>query len=96
MARGPMSEETKAKIKATREANKTKKVEDIKEEALPAPPKDNKVDKMNDLALRIFQGQSPDLPPRYRVERIVKGLKAQGYEDFSELDLPVENLSKYL
>lgn len=38
------------------------------------------VEEMNDLALRIYEGQSPDLPVRWRVERIVKALKSKGYD----------------
>lgn len=51
---------------------------------------------MNDMALRIWDGQSTDLPLNERVKRIVSGLKEQGYEDMSGLELPAEGFGKYL
>lgn len=51
---------------------------------------------MNALALRIWDGQSTDLPLNERVRRIVAGLKAQGHEDFDSLSLPAEGFRQYL
>jgi hypothetical protein len=57
---------------------------------------DTTVDDMNALALRIWEHQSPDLPLKNRVERIVAGLKRQDYTDLSGLELPVDGYKKYL
>ena len=47
-----------------------------------------------DLANRIYEGQSPDLPVHERVERIVNALKARGFElDFS---LPDHNAERFI
>lgn len=47
-----------------------------------------------DLANRIYSGQSPDLPVHERVERIVNALKARGFElDFS---LPDPNAERFI
>lgn len=64
----------------------------------PTPPVmiDTTVDDMNDLALRIWEGQSVSLPLKDRVERIVMRLKAKGYDDMSQLTLPKEGFKKYL
>ena len=51
---------------------------------------------MNSLALRIWEGQSTDLPLNERVKRIVAGLNAQGFDDMESLELPVEGFGKYL
>lgn len=51
---------------------------------------------MNAMALSIWEGQSSDLPLNERVKRIVSGLKAQGHDDMSGLDLPAEGFGKYL
>jgi len=51
---------------------------------------------MNDLALRIWEGQSPDLPKKIRVERIAMRLRDRGYEDLKALDLPAEDYKRYL
>jgi hypothetical protein len=56
----------------------------------------SKVREMNDLARRIFNGQSPDLTDQVRVERIITGLKNQGYTDMSKLNLPVENIERFI
>lgn len=55
------------------------------------------IDKMNDLANRIFDGQG-SIPDVERVRRIVNALKDKGYspEEISQLDIPIDNLSKYL
>lgn len=52
---------------------------------------------MNDLARRIFDGQG-SIPDIERVRRITNALKDKGYtpEEIKQLDLPIENLSKYL
>lgn len=50
---------------------------------------------INDLAMRIWEGQSVSLPERVRVTRIINALKDKGYEDLSDLNLPVD-MSRYI
>lgn len=50
-------------------------------------------DEMNDLAMRIWEGQSISLPITERVKRIKASLTEKGY-DTSTLTLPVDD--KYL
>lgn len=56
-----------------------------------------RIDSMNILARRIFDGQG-SISNVERVRRITNALKNRGYtqEDIKSLDLPIENLSKYL
>lgn len=49
---------------------------------------DDSADAMNALAMRIWEGQSIDLPLNERTRRIVAGLNEQGYTDTSKLTLP--------
>lgn len=49
---------------------------------------DDTTEAMNSLALRIWEGQSIDLPINERTRRVVAGLNAQGYIDTSKLSLP--------
>lgn len=51
---------------------------------------------MNDLAARIWEGQSVSADETWRVSRVIEGLKSHGYSDLSGLVLPVENIGKYL
>lgn len=55
------------------------------------------INRMNNLARRIFDGQG-SIPDIERVQRIVNSLRDKGYseDEISQLDLPIENLSKYL
>lgn len=53
-------------------------------------------EKMNALALRIWEGQSVSLPLIERVARIKKGLEGQGYTDHSGLVLPDAGFRKYM
>jgi hypothetical protein len=55
------------------------------EAVIPAPSDD---DSMNAYALRIWQGQSPDVSPHIRVDRIKAALIEQGYVDLSGLIIP--------
>ena len=41
----------------------------------------SRIDAMNAYALRIWSGQSPDVPLAERKRRIVSGLEKQGYTD---------------
>ena len=52
---------------------------------------------MNFVARRIFDGQG-SIPDVERVRRIVVALRNKGYseDEIKQLDLPIENLSKYL
>lgn len=54
-----------------------------------------KKDAVNNLALRIWEGQSPDLPLIERVTRIKNALLAKGYE-LDGLNLPHKDFRKYL
>lgn len=131
MPRGPMSEETKEKI---RQSHMKKKIlrenkpseggeadqgagiasvdkVDAVAESMPNPERvaavyDQEpvglatipakvVDDMNDLARRIFEGQSPDLHPRVRVERIVLRLREKGY-NLEGLKIPIEGFERWL
>ena len=48
-----------------------------------------RVDDMNAYAARIFEGQSPDMPMTWRVERVKVGLIDKGWEaELPELILP--------
>lgn len=58
--------------------------------------KDTEAIEMNDLALRIFEGQSPDLPKKVRVERITMRLKNKGYKDMSKLKLPLVGFERFI
>ena len=51
---------------------------------------------MNDLAMRIFEGQSPDLSTQVRTERIVMRLKNKGYTCLNDLQLPLDNYKRYI
>lgn len=54
-------------------------------------------DEMSAIALRIWEGQSPDLPLRERVTRIKTGLARQGFTKLSGLTLPTkEDYKRYL
>lgn len=61
-----------------------------KEAAAPAAESNNKrVDSMNNLARRIWDGQSVSLPSAERKRRITEALIAQGYQEkLNELSLP--------
>lgn len=50
---------------------------------------------VNELALRIWDGQSPDLPLIERVHRIKNALIAKGFE-LDGLTLPDKDFKKYL
>lgn len=50
---------------------------------------------MNELALRIWNGQSLSAHEDWRVMRVIEGLKSHGY-DITGLELPVENIGQYL
>lgn len=65
-----------------------RQVRRVKEESEMTP--------MNALALRIWEGQSPDLPLNERVKRIVAALNAQGFDEIESLELPVEGFGKYI
>lgn len=53
-----------------------------------APASDDTTGVMNELAFRIWEGQSIDLPINERTRRVVAGLNAHGYTDTSKLSLP--------
>lgn len=57
---------------------------------------DTTVDDMNAYALRIWEGQSPDLDLGDRVGRVKAGLERQGWTDFTKLDLPATDYERYL
>lgn len=48
----------------------------------------SKADEMNDLALRIWDGQSVSLPRTTRVNRIISRLKDKGFDCIDKLELP--------
>lgn len=62
-----------------------KKTEGTDEKYCGCPPSD--VAAMNELAARVWAGQSESLPRHERVRRIERALAAQGY-DVSGLELP--------
>ena len=62
----------------------------------PYSHNDKPVDDLNNLALRIWNGQSASLSLKDRVHRIVKAAKSRGYDDFSGLSLPAQGFEKYL
>lgn len=47
-----------------------------------------------DLAMRIWDGQSPDVPVIERVSRIANALKARGFS--LEIELPHSEAARYL
>ena len=53
-------------------------------------------DEMNAYALRVWEGQSPDLHLKERTVRVVKALKGQGFDDVKSLKLPVSGYERYL
>jgi hypothetical protein len=59
-------------------------------EVLPVDTEDPvRIEAMNAYALRIWEGQSPDMPRHERVERVQSGLTRQGWGDILEhLSLP--------
>ncbi len=59
------------------------------------PVKDD-ISAMNDLALRVWDGQSVSLSLRERVERVVKAVVGQGYEDIASIKLPATGFEKFL
>lgn len=63
-------------------------------EAVEAP-KENDNNAMNELARRIWDGQSVDLPLNERTRRIVRALKDKGF-DVAGLSLPNPGFRKYL
>lgn len=67
---------------------KKKKVEIVLDSAALAAHDARRIDLMNAHALRIWDGQSIDLPRAERIERIKAGLIEQGYADFTQLRLP--------
>ena len=56
------------------------------------------VDGMNSLALRIWDGQSPDLHLKVRVNRITKALREKDYteEQIKQLQLPAKEYAKFI
>ena len=50
----------------------------------------DEIEKMNSLARRIYEGQSPDLYDKERFMRIKAGLAEQGFTDLKKLKLPFE------
>ena len=56
----------------------------------------DKVAEMNAYALRIWEGQSSSADLIWRVQRIIEGLKGQGYTDFTQLKLPAKDFEKYI
>ena len=47
-----------------------------------------------DLAIRIYEGQSPDLPIQERVSRIVSALKARGFD--LDIKLPHDDAERFI
>ena len=61
------------------------------------PPIDKSVSQMNDLANRIWEGQSPSLPLNERVRRIKNSLIERGFtEELSQLILPGKEYKRFL
>lgn len=58
---------------------------DLPEETPKEPEETEDIDAMNDLANRIWSGQSPDLPEHERMFRVKKGCEAQGYTRLDEI-----------
>lgn len=49
----------------------------------------DRIDAMNAYALRVWEGQSPDMPKHQRIERVQSALDAQGWCDIlDKLSLP--------
>ena len=89
---------TKKQIEADKAALEAKEIaeqpftemelEAVAEKLLDVFP-NNRVDDMNAYAARIFEGQSPDMPMTWRVERVKVGLIDKGWEaELPELILP--------
>ena len=56
-----------------------------------------RIEEMNAYAVRVWEGQSPDLSSPCRVRRVVDGLIAQGYEDvIDSLVLPCGDYKQWL
>ena len=56
-----------------------------------------RINTMNDLARRIWEGQSISEPLNWRVMRIKEGLTHHGYDDlFEHLELPEKGFKKYM
>lgn len=57
-----------------------------------------RIEYMNERAIRIYEGQSPHLPVRERVNRIRNALLDLDFklEQIKQVKLPIENLSRYL
>lgn len=58
---------------------------------------ESNINRMNTLANRIFEGQG-SIPDVERVQRIVERLENKGYtpEEIAHLDIPIENLDKWI
>ena len=54
------------------------------------------VAQMNDLANRIWEGQSPSLPLNERVRRIKNSLKEKGFTAIDQLVLPGKEYKRFL
>ena len=57
---------------------------------------DAAVVQMNDLANRIWEGQSPSLPLNERVRRIKNSLKEKGFTAIDQLVLPGKEYKRFL
>lgn len=59
--------------------------------------KESRIENMNDLAERIWSGQSISEPLIWRVNRIKDQLTEKGYEDLlDKLELPADGFKKYM
>ena len=59
-------------------------------------PMDKAVLQMNDLANRIWEGQSPSLPLNERMRRIKNSLKEKGFTAIDQLILPGKEYKRFL
>lgn len=63
----------------------------------PEVTTESRVEAMNALAVRMFEGQSDHVPLIQRVGRIKDNLAARGYEDLlAEIVLPHPDYKRYL
>jgi hypothetical protein len=61
------------------------------------PEADGRIEAMNALAVRMFEGQSDHVPMIQRVARIKSNLSAKGYEDLLDsIVLPHPDYKRYL
>lgn len=80
------------KICGVEMARPKKVVEEIQEAPTTNQDWHDVIDKMNEYAARVWDGQSVDLPKHERLRRVTEALKGQGYIDVDLQHLKVGNV----